>query len=80
MLYWHFYFILAFNICRFCMVIRFFHIPDFIHYIFVLSLFFRKRQYFHFLMLSAKQGNYWYHFYNVGWHDFFDIFIFLFKA
>ena len=25
----------------------------------------RKSQYFPFSMLSAKQGNYWYHFYNV---------------
>ena len=32
---------------------------------FVLSLLFRKSQYFPFLTLSAKQGNYWYHFYNV---------------
>ena len=42
-----------------------FSIPDFIHYICVLFLFFRKSQYFHVLMLSAKQGNYWYDFYNV---------------
>ena len=38
---------------------------DFIHYIFILSKFFRKSQIFPFLMLSAKQGNYWYYFYNV---------------
>ena len=30
-----------------------------------LSKFLRKSQYFSFWMFSAKQGNYWYHFYNV---------------
>ena len=42
-----------------------FSIPDFIHYIIFLSYFLRKSQYFPFSMLSAKQGNYWYHFYNI---------------
>ena len=66
---------LAFDFCRFCMVIWFCHprhngqwppisIPDFIHYI-LFYFFLRKSLYFPFLMLSAKQGNYWYHFYNV---------------
>ena len=38
-------------------------IPDFIHYIFVLIL--EKEPVFPFWMFSAKQGNYWYHCYNV---------------
>ena len=40
-------------------------IPDLIHCIIFLSLFLRKSQYFPFLVLSAKQGNCWKHFYNV---------------
>ena len=44
-------------------------IPDLIPYIIFLSYFLRKSQYFPFSMLSAKQGNYWHHFYNVfGMH------------
>ena len=43
-----------------------FSIPDFIHDIyFPILILERKSQYFPFWMLSAKQGNYWYHFYNV---------------
>ena len=41
-----------------------FSIPDLIHYIFSI-LILQKEPVFPFLMLSAKQGNYWYHFYNV---------------
>ena len=40
-------------------------IPDFIHYIYVPFLFREKEPVFPFSMLSAKQGNYWYHFYNI---------------
>ena len=40
-------------------------IPDLIQYTIFLSLFLRQSQYFPFSMLSAKQRNYWYHFYNV---------------
>ena len=65
--------------CRCCVVIRFFHprhndqwpptskhfytrsYP--LHYFLVLIL--EKEQVFPFSMLSAKQWNYWYHFYNV---------------
>ena len=70
---------LAFDFCRFCMVIWFFHprhngqwpptLKDFytrsypLHYFPILIL--EKEPVFPFLMLSAKQGNYWYHFYNV---------------
>ena len=70
---------LAFDFCRFCVVIRFFHplhngqwpptSKDFytkyypLHYCLILIL--EKSQYFPFSMLSAKQGYYWYHFYNV---------------
>ena len=63
---------LAFDICRFCVVIRFFHprhngqwpptSKDFYPFHFY---FLRKSQYFPFSMLSDKQGHYWYHFYNV---------------
>ena len=67
---------LAFDFCRFCVVIRFFYpattanelslrrisIPDLIHYIIILIL--EKEPVFPFSMFSAKQGNYWYHFYN----------------
>ena len=70
---------LAFNFCRFCMVICFFipattandlrlqriSIPDLIHYIYFPILILEKEPVFPFSMLSAKQGNYWYHFYNV---------------
>ena len=73
-----FYF-LAFDFCQFCVVIRFFHpchngqwpltLKDFytrsypLHYFLILIL--EKEPVFPFSMLSAKQGNYWYHFYNV---------------
>ena len=71
---------LAFEFCRFCVVIRFFipvtmandfdfegfSIPDFILYIyFPILIILEKEPVFPFLMFSAKQGNYWYHFYNV---------------
>ena len=72
-------FILAFDFCRFCVVIRFFHpryngqwpptLKDFhtrsypLHYFPILII--EKEPACPFLMLSAKQGNYWYHFYNV---------------
>ena len=65
--------------CRFCVVIAFFHprhngqwpptSKDFYtrsypwHYFLILIL--EKEPVFPFSMLSAKQGNYWYHFYNV---------------
>ena len=42
-----------------------FSIPDFIHYIYFPILILEKEPVFPFSMLSAKQGNYWYHFYNV---------------
>ena len=42
-----------------------FSIPDFIHHIFLPILTLQKEPVSSFLMLSAKQGNYWYHFYNV---------------
>ena len=69
-----FYFVfLSFDFCRFCVVIRFF-IPvttanDFytrsypLHYFLILIL--EKEPVFPFSMLSAKQWNYWYHFYNI---------------
>ena len=74
-----FLFFLAFDFCRFRVVIRFlsppqrpmtsdfegFTIPDLIHYIYFPILILEKEPVFPFLMLSAKQGNYWYHFYNV---------------
>ena len=73
---------LAFDFCRFCVVIRFcssppqrpmtsdfeeFSIPDFIHYIYFYILILEKEPVFSLsnVMVSAKQGNYWYHFYNV---------------
>ena len=71
---------LAFDFCQFCVVIRFFHTchncqcpqtsKDFLSQIvsitfIFLSSFLRKSQYFSFLMVSAKQGHYWYHFQNV---------------
>ena len=46
-----------------------FSIPDFIHYIYFPILILEKEPVFAFLMFSAKQGNYWYHFYNVFWYD-----------
>ena len=64
----------------FCVVIRFFpsppqrpmtsdfegfSIPDFIHYIYFPILILEKEAVFPFWLFSAKQGNYWYHFYNV---------------
>ena len=42
-----------------------FSIPDFIHYIYFPILILEKEAVFYFLMFSAKQGNYWYYFYNV---------------
>ena len=42
-----------------------FSIPDFIHYIYFPILIIEKEPVFPFSMLSAKQGNYWYRFYNV---------------
>jgi len=39
-----------------------FSIPDFIHYICFPILILEKETVFPFLMFSAKQGNYWYHF------------------
>ena len=42
-----------------------FSIPDFIHYIYFPILILGKEPVFAFLMFSAKQGNYWYHFYNL---------------
>ena len=40
-----------------------FSIPDFIHHIYCpVLIFMSKSQYFPFWMLSAKQGNHWYHF------------------
>ena len=74
-----FYLFLAFDFCRFCVVIRFFHphhngqwpqtLKDFytrsypLHYYLILIL--EKEPVFPFSMFSAKQGNYWYYFYNV---------------
>ena len=64
---------LAFDFCRFCVAIRFFIPPqwlmtsDFEGYlcqILSITFFASESQYFPFLMFSAKQGNYWYHFYN----------------
>ena len=75
-----FLFFLAFDFCRFCVVIRFFipattanelrlrmiFYPRFYPlHLFFLSWFLRKSQYFPFWIFSAKQGHYWYHFYNV---------------
>ena len=76
---WFFVCFLAFNFCRFCVVILFFHprhngqwpptSKDFytrcylLHYFLILIL--EKEQVFPFSMFSAKQGNYLYHFYNV---------------
>ena len=40
-------------------------IPNCIHYIYFLILILEKEPVFPFWMFSAKQGYYWYHFYNV---------------
>ena len=74
------WFFLAFDFCRFCVVIRFFHprhnsqwpltSMDFyirsysLHYFLILILE-KEQPAFPFSILSAKQGNYWYHFFNV---------------
>ena len=42
-----------------------FSIPDFIHYLYFPILILEIEPVFPFLMFSFKQGNYWYHFYNV---------------
>ena len=42
-----------------------FSIPDFIHFIYYPILILEKEPVFPFWMFSAKQGNCWYHFYNV---------------
>ena len=42
-----------------------FSIPDCIHYFYFPILILEKEPVFPFLMLSAKQENHWYHFYNV---------------
>ena len=42
-----------------------FSIPDFIHHIYFPILVLEKEPVFPFLMFSAKQGNNWYHLYNV---------------
>ena len=76
---WFLFVFLVFDFCRFCVVIRFFHprhndqwpptSKDFytrsypLYYCLILIL--EKEPLFPFSMLSAKQGNYWYHFYNV---------------
>ena len=72
----HFFFF-SVRLCQFCMVIRFFHpchnsqrpptskdfsITDFNHYIYFPILVLEKEPVIPFLMFSAKQGNYWYHF------------------
>ena len=73
------FFFLAFDFCRFCVVIWFFHprnngqwpptLKDFytrsypLHYFLILIL--EKEPVFPFSMFSAKQGHYWYHFYKV---------------
>ena len=73
---------LAFELCRFCVVIRFFHprhngqwpqtSKDFLsqmffHYIYFPILILEKEPVFPYWMFSDKQGNYWYHFYNGPW-------------
>ena len=42
-----------------------FSIPDFIHYIHFPIVILEKEPVFPFSMLSAEQGNFWYHFYSV---------------
>ena len=70
----NYYFLnLAFDFCRFCVVIWFFQprhngqltsnvagfsIPDFIHYIYFPILILEKEPVFPFLMFSAKQANF----------------------
>ena len=70
---------LVLDFSRFCVIIRLFHsrhngqwpptLKDFytrsypLHYMIILIL--EKEPVFPFSILSAKQGNYWYHFYNV---------------
>ena len=76
----HVFFIFSVDFCQFCVVIRFFFPATtandlrlwriFYPRFYPLHLFsylnsLRKSQYFPFLMLSAKQGYHWYHFYNV---------------
>ena len=74
-----FFLFFAFDFCRFCVVIRFFHqrhngqwpptskdlytrsYP--LHYLLIIIL--ENEPLFPFSMLSTKQGNHWYHFYNV---------------
>ena len=78
--YFIFFNFLAFDFCRSAWFFRFIHprhigqwpptskgfsIPDFIHYIYFPILILEKEPVFPFLMFSAKQGNYWYHYYNV---------------
>ena len=68
------------RLCLFCVVIRLFHtrhngkwpptskdfsISDLIHYLYFPILILEKEPVFPLLMFSAKQGNYWYHF----WYD-----------
>ena len=74
-----FWVFLTFDFCRFCVVnlffipattvndlwLRRFSIPYFFHYIYFPILILEKEPVFPFLLFSAKQGNYWYHFYNV---------------
>ena len=43
-----------------------FSIPDFIHYIYCPTIILEKEPVFPFLMLSAKQGNYWLFLKNYG--------------
>ena len=64
---------LAFDFCRFCVVIWFFHprhndqwpltSKDFYPRFYPNS--WERASFSLFLMLSAKQGNYWYHFYSI---------------
>ena len=69
---------LAFNFCPFWVVIRFFHprhngqwpptLKDFLSQILSITFIFPLlilKKVFPILMFSAKQGNYWYHLYNV---------------
>ena len=44
-------------------------IPDFIHYIVCPIFILHKKPVFPYLMLSAKQGNYWYHCHKHLWYD-----------
>ena len=63
---------LTFNFCRFCVIIRFFIPATTANDLRLrrisksdLILILEKEPVVPFSMLSAKQGNYWYHFYNV---------------